>query len=336
MAQLLWGELCHSAAPASASSGDVSPETFPAPRRPAIPPRSTASARCLQRPLRSRWILALHTTLPNLKWRPDRIAIARPIRPAPVVRRMAEPRNYEPFPSTSWSLVGQAGHDDPAVQRAALAELLQRYLGPLRCYLVTVRHFPDDRAADLLQGFLVSKVLEEELLRHADQSRGKFRTFLLTALDHFIVSEHRLESARKRRPDQASDITLLPAEPSAPHPRPEAAFDLAWAREILAQAIARMKDECLRTTRPDIWGIFQQRILAPFSLEPGPAEELSYDQLVARFELKSPAQAANILITAKRMFARSLRAVIAEYEPDESRIDAEIADLRQILARPTP
>ena len=254
-------------------------------------------------------------------------------------RPMAEPRNYDPFPSTSWSLIGRAGHADPAVQRAALAELLQRYLGPLRCYLVNVRRLRQDRADDLLQGFLVSKVLEDELIRFADPNRGKFRTFLLTALNHFIISEFRHESAQKRRPAEGLDgydADDLAAETPAPQGRPEDAFDLAWAREILALSMSSMEAECQRTHRLDIWGIFQQRVLAPFAQATQDSDVLSYDELVARFDLKSPAQAANILITAKRMFIRSLRAVIAEYEPDESRIDEEIADFRRILARPTP
>jgi len=63
------------------------------------------------------------------------------------------------------------------------------------------------------------------------------------------------------------------------------------------------------------------------------AEPLPYEQLVEKFRLASPAQASNLLITARRMFVRVLRAVIGEYEPDEKAIDAEIAELMEQLSR---
>ena len=107
-------------------------------------------------------------------------------------------------------------------------------------------------------------------------------------------------------------------------------FDIAWARQVLARAIDQMRAECVRSDRADLWGVFECRILGP--LLDG-TEPLEYQALVERFGLASPAQASNVLMTGKRMFARSLRSVVAEYERDESEIDAEIADLRKILSR---
>jgi hypothetical protein len=63
------------------------------------------------------------------------------------------------------------------------------------------------------------------------------------------------------------------------------------------------------------------------------AEPLDYATLVERFNLASPTQASNLLVTATRSFRKALREVIGEYEPDEKAVDEEIADLLRVLSR---
>lgn len=241
---------------------------------------------------------------------------------------MTPPDPIHLFPSTPWSLVGRAGQSDTAVQRQALAELLQHYLSALHSYLTHVRRIPVDRAEDLLQEFLVSKILEEDLIRRVDQKRGRFRTFLLASLDRFLISVHRFETAQKR----CAPMQAIESQPDtlACEMQPQDAFDLAWARQILQQTTALMEEECRRTNRLDVWGVFKHRILVAVT---DPEQVMPYEELVEKYHLKSPAHAANILITAKRMYTRMLRIVIGEYELDNEGIDAEIADLRGILSR---
>jgi len=235
----------------------------------------------------------------------------------------------EAFPHTRWSLVGRAGHPDARVQRAALTDLLRLYMPALKAYLVKARQVPPDEADDLLQGFLVSKVLEEQLVAGANEAQGRFRTFLLTALDRHMVNTHRYEQRHKRRAQGMQSMEGV-AEPASPELEPSAIFDLAWARELLGEAVRQMEAECRRTDRADVWGVFDQRVLAEVR---GDRPVLAYEDLVRRYGLKSPAHAANLLITGKRMLARMLRAVVSEYEADEKRIDEEIAELHRILAR---
>ena len=106
-------------------------------------------------------------------------------------------------------------------------------------------------------------------------------------------------------------------------------FDVQWAREVLAQALTRMQQECCESGRDDVWGVFHCRLVQPLLEGTEPAD---YETVVERFQLKSPAQASNVLITAKRMFARSLRATVGEYTQDDAEIEAEIEDLQRILA----
>ena len=238
--------------------------------------------------------------------------------------------HHQPFTATHWSLVDRAGRSESDEQRLALNELVAKYTPALRTHLVARKRIDPDRAKDLVQGFLADKVVEHHFVAEADQAQGKFRTFLLTALDRYVIDVIRKERARKRSPGQGEIVSIdegLDYEEEAP--LPESTFDIAWARQVIDSAVERMRVECRRTARPDIWGVFESRILAPtlHGAEPTP-----YEQLVEQFGFDSPAQASNVAITSKRMFQRSLRSVVGEYAKAESSIDEEISDLLQVLS----
>jgi RNA polymerase sigma-70 factor (ECF subfamily) len=238
----------------------------------------------------------------------------------------------EPLPATEWSLVDLARQrtDHPAA-REALAVLLKRYLPALRSHLVSDRRIDPERAEDLLQGFVADKIIEQKLLDHAARERGKFRSFLLATLDHYVISAHRLASAAKRRPETGLAALADNADrlEAGGNDDPARAFDVAWARELIAEAIARMRAECDRSGRPDVWRIFQARVLVP-AMEGG--EPVAYEHLVRELGLEAPLIACSLLATAKRMFARNLRAVAGEYADTSGAADAEISELREILA----
>ncbi len=233
--------------------------------------------------------------------------------------------SYHPFPPTHWSLIHRAGGgaaDEPA-RRDALRILLTRYEPALRSYLRVVRRYPEDKAGDLLQSFIADKVLEQELLRHADENRGHFRTFLLTSLNHFVISRHRSEHAG----DEPSLDVIM--EPAAATPAPDAFIEAQWAKSLLHGVLENMREECIQSKRADIWHVFETRVLADILHDTPP---LPYETLAHDLALKSPAQAANLLITAKRMYVRLLHAAVAEYEVGDKAIEEEIASLRAALA----
>ena len=102
------------------------------------------------------------------------------------------------FPSTHWSAVERAagGGGD----RAALAELLTRYLPAMKTFLVLDRRLDPHRSDDLLQGFVAELVLEKNLLSRADPARGRFRTFLLACLSRYVSTQRRRDTASLRHP----------------------------------------------------------------------------------------------------------------------------------------
>ena len=232
-----------------------------------------------------------------------------------------------PFPSTQWSMVAQAGASDTVLRRA-LDALLRRYLPALRSYLLANHRVSRDRADDLLQGFLADKVLEQDIIRHADQTRGKFRTFLMTALNRYAISQVRKERAARRTP---AGLEPLDGEDALAHPAPAApdTFDVAWARQVLNLAIERTREECEAGGRADLWAVFEGRVLMPTVRH---ADPVPLTELVARLGV-SAEQVSSLLTTAKRMYARNLRLVVGEYAGGEEDVGGEIRWLRTILAK---
>lgn len=234
--------------------------------------------------------------------------------------------HHESFPSTRWTLLEQARDEGPEGRRA-LAVLLDRYLPALGTYLVEVRRISPDRVDDILQAFVSEKLIQGHLFLRASRSRGRFRSLLLTSLNNFIASQARHDNAQRR--DQRKEISIEISDPLVDSSHgPARVFEIEWARALVSEAINRLRQECDSSGRADIWGVFEGRLLAAsMGIEP-----TSYNSIVQKFSLQSPIQASNLLTTAKRMYSRALRAVISEYEPNDERIDAEIAELRDILA----
>jgi RNA polymerase sigma-70 factor (ECF subfamily) len=232
------------------------------------------------------------------------------------------------FPLTQWSLVQRAGQEG-VDGKEALSALLHRYQPVLLSHLVIRQRIDTHRANDLLQGFLTAKVLEQRLILKADQTRGRFRTFLLTALDRYVIDEIRYSQAAKRSGEQPDvDVEVL-VEMPAPLGAPDRGFDVAWAKQVLADAQSRMREECTRTGRGDLWAVFEGRVLLPAMEGMKPVE---YEALVREHGFRSPVEASNAMITSKRTFARHLRAVVAEYAGGEAETDAEIRDLYRIVS----
>lgn len=223
--------------------------------------------------------------------------------------------------------MARAGHEPAEDRNKALSRLLERYRPPLRSHLICRKRLETERADDLLQSFIARQVLARELCALADRQRGRFRTFVLTALDRFVFNELRNERVRQRHLQSSGCEGSLSqiADSCDRHD----AFDIEWARVVLAQALRRMRQECRGLGRATIWAIFRARILRPIFTDRQPE---SYDRLVHRLGFASPSQASNALITSKRMFVRTLRAVVGEYEMGEADVDAELADLREILS----
>lgn len=239
----------------------------------------------------------------------------------------------QPFPVTRWSLIERARGAGAADvhSRDALDELLRRYLPALKTHLVLSRRLDPDRADEMLQSFVASRIVENGLLSRVGPGRGRFRTYLLHSINNFLLDQIRAERAQKRAGGYVHSLDELGAsdqEPQHAAPAPPHAYDMAWARRVIDQAAELMRGQCAREDRTDIWEVFVARVLEP-ALQG--ADPIPYEQLVARFGYRTPEQAANVLTTAKRSFQRALREVVADY-CDEAEVEQELRDLRAMVA----
>lgn len=238
------------------------------------------------------------------------------------------PRRRE-FPQTRWTLIHRATAPRSEEALAALGVLLQRYLPALKAHLVNLKRLPPHRADDLVQGFVTDKVLQGDLLAKANKAKGTFRSFLLTTFDRYVISVFRKEQAAKRAPEGGHVDVDEFAELLSSGENAVAAFDLEWVQQVVQQALARVKEECEASGRAAFWKLFQNRVVAP-ALEG--AKPDSYADLIKELGFKSPLQASNALLTAKRIFQREFKAVIADYSGSPEELDEEISELRAILA----
>ena len=147
----------------------------------------------------------------------------------PKLRRMAAAR----FQTTNWSLVFAAGGSPDA-----LNDLCARYWSPVYAY---VRRCGYDRAdaEDLTQAFF-SRMLEHRDLAQADPRRGKFRSFLLGSLKHFLSNERDRAQAKKR----GGEIVHvgIDVDTSDDAMTPEQLFDKQWALAVVERALRALRE----------------------------------------------------------------------------------------------
>jgi RNA polymerase sigma-70 factor (ECF subfamily) len=167
------------------------------------------------------------------------------------------------FATTQWSLVVAAGDLDNPSARDALAHLCRSYWLPIYVYLRR-RGADEERARDLTQGFF-AKLLEKNYVGDARRDRGRFRTFLLTSLKHFVANEWDRETAQKRGGGR-SPISLDDLDAEGHYKRepahedtPERLFDRRWARTLLEASLDRLREE---STDPEARG--RHESLVPF------------------------------------------------------------------------
>ena len=234
------------------------------------------------------------------------------------------------FPVTRWSLVARSCASSDSASIRALNELLRVYCPVLTKHLERDMKFSRHRAEDMVQDFVASKIMDKKVLAGVSAGKGRFRDYLLVVFDNFAIGEIRRHRAKKRGPhndrvlslDEAPDLAMT-------DDRSHRLFDLDWARQTLVLAVERMKAECDAKGRRDLWEVFSCRVLDP-ALDRTPAP--SYEALVERFGFRSPSQASNCLVTAKRMFRRALVEVVRDTVASEDRVEEELANLRAILS----
>src|ERR1017187_5964885 len=161
------------------------------------------------------------------------------------------------FTTTDWSLVLSAQDTAPPLAAAALEKLCRAYWYPL--YVFVRRQGEDEESAkDLTQGFF-ARLLEKNYLAQVQREKGKFRSFLLASLKHFMADERDKARAQKRGGGQPlislDDTTCEHRYRLEPVDAMDAEklYERRWALTLLEQAWERVKEEYAKTGKTEFY-----------------------------------------------------------------------------------
>ena len=237
------------------------------------------------------------------------------------------------FMTTHWSVVLEAGTCDAARRQEVLNYLLGRYWKPVYCYLRR-KGYSNEAAKDLTQGFFEQIVLDKHLIRQADPQKGRFRTFVLSALDHYLISCHR-SATRKKRCPKSEPFSLDSLEegslpPQSKEMEPHEMFTYMWASSLLDGILAEVRQGCIRDHMQTYWELFRLHVLEPI-VSGGPSPALR--DLCQRLGVPGETKAANMIVTIKRRFQVAVRQAVRQHVDSEDEVDDEIRDLMEILSK---
>jgi RNA polymerase sigma factor (sigma-70 family) len=238
------------------------------------------------------------------------------------------PTEASAFANTRWTMVLEAALPPSARGQQALEKLCRTYWHPLYAFLRR-RGYESHDAEDLTQAFF-ERLLEKRFLNAVDRSKGKFRTFLLAALEHFLANQRRDARAQKRG---GNGIFLsLDGDRAGTHSRlepgddltPEKIFDRRCALVLLEQTMARLRDECGRNGKRQLF----QHLKGVLSGEKG---GLSYTAIAAQLGTTEGAMKVAVHRLRQR-YGELLREEIAQTVASPEQIDEEIRSLFAALS----
>jgi DNA-directed RNA polymerase specialized sigma24 family protein len=233
------------------------------------------------------------------------------------------------FATTHWSVVLAAGDAASSKGSEALETLCRTYWRPLYAYLRRKGTTPHD-AQDCVQGFFAD-LLGRDSLARLDRSKGKFRSFLLGALKHFLANEWDRAKAAKRGGEFAfvswDDAQLDPkfAGAQSPDLPPDQAYERSWAMTLLDQVLGRLRQSYVETGHAATFDALQVFLT-------GDKGEVPYAEMAKRLELGESALKMSIQ-RLRRRFGELLRDEIAHTVSKPEEIDEEIRALFAALRR---
>ncbi len=224
--------------------------------------------------------------------------------------------------TTHWSVVLQAGTGDSTQAAEALEQLCRTYWYPLYAYVRRRGYSPED-AQDLTQEFFL-RILRKHGLAQIDPAKGKFRSFLLTAINHFLSDEWDRARAIKR----GGQATFLALDAESAEQRlaevasdrtPEQIFERCWAVTLLRHVLARLRAEA---SQPDRSGHFEE--LKIFLT--GEKSPVSYAELAGRLGSSEAALRKEVQRLRNR-YGKLLRDEIARIVGNPTEVEDELNHL---------
>ena len=202
--------------------------------------------------------------------------------------------------------------------RKALEELCKAYWYPLYAF-VRNRGYSSNDAQDLTQSFF-AQIIETGGFASADPERGRFRSYLLGAMKHFLANEWHRAQTRKR----GGGVTIVELDALDPEGRyalepaqstdPDAGFDREWAQQSVARAMEELRAESEASGKGDLFEALKGSLMG---------EEPARSETAARLGM-TPGAVKVAVHRLRKRYRELLRARIAETVSDPSDIDDEM------------
>jgi RNA polymerase sigma factor (sigma-70 family) len=233
------------------------------------------------------------------------------------------------FATTHWSLVVAAKPDEASQTSAgkALEELCKAYWYPLYAF-VRYRGYSSDDAQDLTQSFF-ARIIETGGFASADPERGRFRSYLLGAMKHFLANEWHRAQTQKR----GGGVTFLELDALSPEARyalepaqstdPDSGFEREWAQQSIARAMDKLRAESETNGKGELFEALKGSLTG---------EEPARSETAARLRMAEGAVKVAVHRLRQR-YRKLLRTEIAETVSDPSDIDDEMRLLVAALRR---
>jgi RNA polymerase sigma factor (sigma-70 family) len=228
--------------------------------------------------------------------------------------------------TTRWSLIARAASSQED-RRSALGSLCELYWYPLYSFVRRAGHGPDD-AADLTQEFL-AQFLERRDVEKTSPERGRFRSYLLQAMRHFLANEWRHRNAQKRSGEQPPiRIDALAAEqryaiePADPVD-PEQLYLRRFAMTAIGIALSALHDECRQAGKEPLFVALQPALV-------GEIEAGDYQRLTESLSM-SPGAIKVAAHRLRKRFQEHVRSQIIDTLDDEIEVEDELRALMAAL-----
>ena len=236
----------------------------------------------------------------------------------------------EVFLTTHWSLIENIQTQQDK-DRTLIGILMERYWKPVYCYL-NRKGYDNEQAKDLTQGFFHEVVLNRNLVQRADQCKGRFRSFLLHALNQYTIDQERKRSSDKHIPEEKLVFLDIFDLQSLPHASinlsPEDYFNYTWKSVLLDRTLSEVETNCFKEGMETYWFAFRDRIVEPIlkGLEPS-----SLKKICSNYDIKDERTASNMVVTVKRRFKAVLKKNLRSTVISENQINEELQDILKLF-----
>ena len=231
------------------------------------------------------------------------------------------------FSTTKWSMILAARDGSPSESEQALSALCEAYWYPLYAF-VRLQGYKPEEAQDLTQAYFV-RLLEKNYLQEVEPSSGRFRSFLMVTMKHFLSNERQREQALKRgggvikisldAEDAEHRFRLEPADQLTP----EEVFDRRWALTVIGRVLGSLRQEHIDAGKGDRFDLLKGHLT-------GEEPRVRYREVAAQLEMNEPAVRTAVRRMRQR-FGKLLWNEIAETVANPDGVGDEVRHLLQVV-----